>query len=654
MSAVFLIGDLIVVWVPVDATVADTEFKIYRGAEVPEPVRTTIDAGCTFVAHNADGFDRPAWDRFGYGCPDWVDTIHACRANGLPAGLDKASKALGGEGKDDKGSRAMMLLTRAKVVGGNVVYPKGTPEVWSQMLRYNVADVLELKRIFDAVGVPEQDLLRVHRRINDRGIPVDVPLARRLRDLWTELGIKARDEVAELTGGRLTADDVASVPKVRKWLAHLGCPVESLARAKVEAMIADPESVFAGVDDERSALALRVLSLRNDAVRTAPGKLDRVLGSAVGGRVRNCFVYHGAHTGRWSARDLQPHNFPRGLAGLDVGHLLHVWDTAGGRLDLQMVRARAEQAGGGSTADALATLMRPVIRAPRGKRLCIVDYAGVEARCVAWLARDDRMLAAFDRDIYLDMASAIFGRECTKKDKDERQLGKIAILGLGYQMGKAKFALSAKLGGANLERAGVSADQVVKTFRSTYPGVPMLWRAYDRAFRNAIDGIESTAGRCEFKRRGDDVLIVLPSGRALTYRNARMEPIIPVWGGEPIPSPCYTSHHGFRRSLYGGILTENISQATCRDLLASAMIELDRQGGKIVMHVHDECVIEADHYEALFTLRRMMLVMSTPPQWADGFPLAVEGYVGEHYTKAPLPGSAHGAAKLGVVTEFHE
>jgi DNA polymerase len=672
LSCVFLLDGTLIIWVPPSRmptkmdrattlmtslrTVApDRRLLIHIEDRIPQMVQSAITIGRPFVAHNADGFDRIAWERFAPGeQPEWIDTIHGCRASGLPAGLDAASRALGGEGKSKDGSRAMKMLTTAKALRGSVSYPVGTVELWIELLRYNIIDVLELERIYLAVGDPEPDLLRVHRRINARGIPVDIPLARTLCDLWTKLGDTARDEVAELTGGALRGIDLDSAAKVKHWLARKGFPVQSLARAQLESMIDDPASFFGDTDDPRAALIEYVLRCRQNAVRTAPGKLDRILGSSVDSRVKGCFVYHGAHTGRFSARDLQPHNFPRGLADLDVGSLLA--KHAAGSLSIDDVDLAARCAAG-STGDAIASLMRPVIRAPVGRRLAICDYASVEARCVAWLARDDAMLAAFagadSGQIYLDTATAVFGRPITRADKAERQLGKIIALGCGYQMGAAKFGISAKLGGADLTAAGVTAEQCVAAFRSAYPSVPVAWRTLNRAMIDTIErGGERVACRCVFRRDGDDVVIVLPSGRNLRYRNARMEPIIPVWGGAPIPSPCYTSNHGYRKSLYGGILMENISQATCRDLLADAMIELDRREYETVMHVHDECVDECDEGDAEQHLRTMLVVMSTPPVWADGFPLAVEGYTSTHYVKSPLTGYYHGTASMGSVTSF--
>lgn len=641
LSAVFLIDDYIVVWVPRSrlpelvkdvALPAITGYNVvaHFGEDPPPGVTDAIAGKRIFVAHNADNFDAPAWARLVGGVqPEWYDTIHACRASGLPAGLDRASRALGGQGKDARGSRAMKMLTHVKA-GNN---PVGTTPLWNNLIRYNIVDVLELKRIHELTEPPDADLLRLHRKINAAGIPVDTALAGHLSVLWEQLGTDAKCRVAEMTGGELSGNDLASPSKIKKYLARKGCIIGSLARAELERMIADPESVFSGVDDETSALLFQVLRARQDSVRTAPGKLERIKTAAVDGRVKDCFIFHGAHTGRWSARELQPHNFPRGLPSLDMDALLARW--ADGTLTLDVVAEYAKRAGG-STADALASLLRPVIRASEGSALAICDYASVEARCVAWLARDEAMLQAFSsgRDIYCEMASAIFGRKITKADKLERQVGKNTVLGCGYQMGANRFTVSAELQGCNLSAAGVTGDECVKAFRRGFPSVPAMWGGFNNAFRRCI-GCDARiiSSRCVFTGDGTNVYIRLPSGRKLHYRDVRFEMLTPPWGGEERETPTYASPRGMRRSVFGGSLTENISQATCRDLLASAMLELDRRGHKIVMHVHDEIVVECD--DATRTLADMLDVMTSPPEWACGFPLAAEGFVSRHYVKNP-------------------
>lgn len=653
MSAVFMADDEIVVWSPLsrmprgiagDAfwlNVAKAlperwpSFAIDVDEEVPQRVCGWIREGRTFIAHNAEGFDAIAWERFCPGQqPDWYDTVHAARACGLPASLDKCSQALGGPGKDDSGKRAMQLLCRAKVSGEDVVYPVGTQAVWEMMLRYNVQDVIELKRIYEGTRVQEPEVLAAHCAVNARGIPVNREFARRLKDLWSKLGRLSKDRVAEITGGRLREDDLASPAKVKRWLAEVGFEVKSLERKQVEAIIADPDGFFGDADDKRVQTVIEVVRIRHQSVRAAAGKVDRVFTSADGDdRIRGCFVYCGASTtGRWSGKELQPHNFPRGLADLELARLLA--DPT--------LEAVIDVAGQSRVGDALGTLMRPVVCAGPGCLLPVVDLSRVEACAAAFVAQDPNLLGALSderRDVYCEMASSIFGHPVSKEDELKRFVGKQTVLGCQYGMGANKFGAQAKLQGCDLSKAGVTPEECVKAYRTRYPMVKAGWRALDQAFRHAIDGHEAAACCCTFYRRGDDVRMRYPSGREIVYRGARTEPIIPVWGGAPLPTPCYTAPHGYRKTVYGGMLMDHVCQGMCRDILARCLVQFQDHA---VMHVHDEVVCEIEEEDALDLLARMLEFMSTPPPWADGFPLSCEGFITKHYVKKCLPGFAHG------------
>lgn len=652
LSAVYLTGNDLHVWAP--------ESRLPRHFDVDLVVRNLMMAfpsygfrfhtsekpprfAGTYVAHNAEAFDALAYDRF---VPDhhmdWYDTMPACMACGLPAGLDAASRALGGEGKDDAGKKAMLLLTRAK----GPIYPVGTQPLWELLLRYNIGDVLELRRVYEATSCPFPDFMELHTEINARGIPIDRAFARALKRLWEKLGREAKDRVHEVTEGALWEDDLYSPTKVKRWLSSMGFEVASLERKAIDAMIADPEGFFGDLDDERVARVVEVVRERQQSVRATPGKVDRVFIAAdADDRVRGCYRAFGAFTGRFTARDLQPHNFPRGVK-LDVAAVLGAYRS--GTLDLQLLRDEAAKTGVG-IGDALGTLMRPVIRAPKGRRLVVGDFGQVEARAVAWFSGDSDLLAAFadaSRDIYCEMASLVFGEPVDKGDTIRRFIGKTTVLGCGYQMGVKRFGDMALLSGCNLEKAGTSAQVCVDAYRKAYPGVKRAWCEYQNAFRAVAEGStpQLDVGLVAFRRDGEHVCLVLPNGRNITFRNVRVEPVVPMWGGAPVMTPTYREPYGFRKSVYGGLLMSYICQGSCSDILRDCMLALDYD---VCMHVHDEIVMEVGTDEAEEALEHLLCVMSTPPVWAEGFPLTCEGFVGEHYTKSPLPGFAHGTGRGG-------
>jgi DNA polymerase len=639
------------------------------GACFPSQLVRAADEGRTFVAHNAAGFDALAWDvLFGELPVTWYDTIPPARAAGLPAGLDALGEVLLGTGKDKAGSRALQLLYRATGRNGEWQYPVGTLPVWEAMLRYNVQDVLLLERVYHAtLEYGEADVMEVDRVINERGIRFDRGLLDRLIDLWSEAEGCAVARVTELTEGVITARNIKSGPQVKAWLAGQGVKLATLNRQELERFYLDPVEYLGEVpetvDLER---VIEVLQCRSAATRITKAKLQRLLDTGDDDdRVRGLLVYHGAHTGRWTGRGFQPHNIARGVGDLDVEGL------TGDDLTLDAIQDAASRCKGSPTLDAcMNTLLRPVFTASPGKTLLIIDYAAVEARGVAWMAGETGLLDTFadpTADVYLDMASRVFGRRCTKADKLERQVGKTIVLGCGYGMGVPKFAGVCKANGIDLQSAGTSAEECVEAYRDAYPAIAGikqgdwrrggLWRAYGEAAIRVVSQLDVvTTNRCGFTYDANTLHVTLPSGRTLHYRNARIEDRVPRYATvlglnlKPRPTVVYRHPRGYDSELYGGLLTENIVQAVCRDLLATALVDLENLGWHPVLHVHDEIVCEVTDGRATEEmLRGMAYTMSTPPSWASGFPIGVEGFSCPRYSKSPFRDSHHVKALNGRI-----
>lgn len=663
LSAVFKRGKDVVVWIPERRAPSGVPIPentlLHIGNDVPPVVRKWIDEGTTFVAHNAESFDASFWERHVRINVPWFDTIHLCRLHGLPASLDGASKAIGGKGKAD--DEAMLLLTNAKVnkKSGAVIYPIGTDRLWFALLKYNIDDVLELERIYNYVSslpIPqsEREMIDLNWRINSRGVYIDLPFARRLRDAWAKSKLESVDELVTLTGGKLNKDNIGSPKQVKEYLSSIGLKVDSLDKRIVNQILENPEQFIEDHESDDAELALAVLVERQNAVRSTIGKIDRLFKVVdEDATVRQCIVYHGAHTGRFSGRDLQPHNFPRGLQfssdsktakrllreSLEKEDLLSfAKETAE---TLQSENKTKKDRREATVANVLATLTRCFIRARPGRKFAIADYAAVEARGVAHFARAENMLEQFGdpkKDIYLDMASKLFGRICTKKDKDERFIGKQIVLGCGYQMAAPKFGAGCKVYLVDLEAAGTTPEECVLAYRKGYPDIPAVWREYHNAIHHCVGtGHTLNAGRCTFQMDGSYLCILLPSGRTLRYRNAAIEMLPPKWApsGDKIAQVTFQSPYGYRKSLYGGLVTENIVQAACRDLLRDAMREISALYD-VVMHVHDEIIIEAPENVVEQALHDLCRIMSNPPKWANNFPIRVEGFTNSSYTKSAV------------------
>jgi DNA polymerase len=691
----------IIVWVPVgrgprnlsELTVDDLwpqghdrgDYKLTFCVQKAPPIKLLqwVHLGYTFVAHNAAGFDALAWkmlveDRF---LPDelhgmtWYDTLPCAKAGGFPGDLDTLGQMLVGKGKDD-GKAALKLLYGAKVVDGDVFYPLGTKPLWQLMLRYNVADVLLLEAVFNAVkDYGEPDVLDVHMRINERGIAFDRKFLEQFYAVWVESEAKSADKLSLLTNGALNASNVRSGPQVKKYLLkECGFQLDTLNRESLERLYADPENFFGDIeiDSERIQHGIEVLKLRQASNRASKAKLSKIfeLGQS-DERIRDLLVYYGAHTGRFSGRGLQPHNFARGNSDIDIQRVFDDFSNGDLRLaGLEEAAARAKC----SIDDVLATLVRTIFRAAPGSELGIADYGAIEARGTAWVAEESRMLETFadlGKCVYCDTASALFRRQIVKKrDKAERHVGKQIVLGCGYSMSAIKFGKQCKRFGVDLEKAGVTAEQCVETYRDTYPSIAGvkqgqwrrggIWKEYHNAAFRALKDGKALAGKCIFRREFGNLTIQLPSGRKLVYREAMIEEVVPPYCemlGLPLekkPAVMYRHVHGYRKSLYGGLTTENIVQAISRDILCTALIRLEEAGYPVVLHVHDEILTEFLKQQRWQALRDMLKIMSEAPPWAKGFPILVEGFTNERYTKAAFSNSLQGVGLLGEIVEWKE
>lgn len=630
---------------------------LYRGRELPDAIRRlAADPAVAFVAHNADAFDALIWRDVVKGPPvRWVDTIHDARAAGYPPALDDLALATLGRGKDTDGAAYMKSVTRLDADGRT---PHEQPGIVAAVARYNVADVLLLRDVYPHIaGAAEPDIVAVDRAVNARGVRFDESLAARICAVSADMVADATAEIERRTAGELTAADIRSVPKMRRWLESRGVRLANLRRETVDQFLADPDAAVGDTDDaappwEVSADVLEVLRLRQSALRITGAKLSRAIASSAGReRLYGLHVYYGAHTGRWASRGVQTHNLPRGAKGVDVPAL-----TAPGGLTLESVRAEAQRINA-SADDVLSTLIRPCFIPSAGARFTVVDFASIECRGLAWAADEVGLLRAFrdDGDPYLLTASRIFGRPCTRADVAERQIGKVVTLGCGYGMSAPRLADYCALAGVDLSAAGVTAADCVEGYRDAYAAIAGqraggrdgrvfrrggLWHRYEAALTTAVAGGVARDGRCEFRREGRAVTVRLPSGRRLFYRLARVEDRVPVYStdGRARPTLIYESPRG-ERTLYGGKIAENVIQAICRDLLAAALARLEAAGVTVVMHIHDEIVAESADP------RRVADIVAAAPAWAAGLPVAVEGYACPRYVKSAWPGYASVTAR---------
>lgn len=267
--------------------------------------------------------------------------------------------------------------------------------------------------------------------------------------------------------------------------------------------------------------------------------------------------------------------------------------------------------------------LRTAIRAPEQQRLFIADLSNIEARMLAWLAKEHELIEAFiqGRDVYCEFATQIYGRTITKDDKLERYVGKTAILGLGYGMGHVKFQDTLKSGSPSVDVSDSTAAQIVTQYRTTYSNIPILWaRGKDLLFNMISPNMFGTEyGPLELARNR----LILPNGMSLHY------PELKYIGGEFL----YDTSKGKVRT-YGPRLVENIIQGLARIVITDQILEIQKMPGiNVVMQVHDEIIAIGSELDSDVTMNNILDIMRTPPEWCNELPLDAEGGVSQIYDK---------------------
>jgi DNA polymerase bacteriophage-type len=673
LTAVFLIDSVHHVWIPCDLssgsaplfgwgnaamTPAGSRFPVvvHHCLGLPGPVLQAIADDRVFVGHNLTEFDYHVWRHKIHPLPRrWYDTLFTARAAGLPGKLDDLGKRLTGRGKDE--GQAILR----KIMRQPDRPPK--PGYVAVVARYNVMDVELTELVYRlTLGCGEPDVIAMHLAINDRGVGFDMVLGTTIRDLSLQAIERSVDDINRLTGGALA--NLRSIPQVHAWLRSRGVNLPDLRQNTIDRFLEAPDE-FGTADEDGSApsvdpVVFPVLRLRQAALRITGAKMERALATVDDdGRIRGLLRYHQAHTGRFSSVHVQIHNLPRALKDLKVEQLVGWYDA--GQLTYEALQYAVGHIPNATVDDALSSLVRPALVPAAGKALVISDFNAIELRGTAWVAEEGKLLAQFaaGQDVYCEMAGRIYGREVTKEDETERGVGKVTCLGAGYGMGAPTFSLYCAGQGIDLAAANTSAEACIEAFRSTYPriaGQPAgwfdgkivrkggIWREYtDAAMRVVLDRTTVAVGRCQFTRVDDDLVVTLPSGRELFYRQCRVESRVPSYARmlglvlKPKPTLVYDGPRG-ESVLFGGKITENLVQAICRDLLCHAMLRCEQEGLLVAFHVHDEIVLEVLRGQADEALHQLVRIMVTPPPWAPNFPIAAEGFASPRYTKGAFNG----------------
>lgn len=510
-----------------------------------------------------------------------------------------------------------------------------TPEQLAALFAYCRQDVLAEAALSSALPDLSREELAIYhldQRINERGFQLDTEGVAAALALIEGESVELNAELRELTGGAV--EKATQRARMIDWFATEGLDLEDTTKATVDTYL-DPESGY-----PLTPAARRGLELMQQLGKSSTAKYEKMADWACpDGRARGGLLYHGATTGRWSGAGIQPHNFVKGA----VKDQEALWTLIKTRDPVRVITdAPADKTGAPiytTVMDALSQGLRGAIVPAPGKQLFVADYASIEARVLLWLANDQTGMAIFrsGADIYCDMASSIYGREITKADATERGVGKVAILGLGYQMGAGRFK------DACWDMAGIAvteelAQTTVDAYRSKYSRVKQLWYDTEKAAMAAVQrpGQWVPNGYVSWCVIGDFLYCELPSGRRLAYPFPEIRPRTMPWG-DIRDGLTFMGINPFvrqweRQTTYGGMLVENIDQAVSRDLMAAGMLRAEATGVyEIVLTVHDEIVSEAAIGAG--SVKEFEALMATPPEWAVDCPVSAEGFSCTRYRK---------------------
>ncbi|WP_302131783.1 DNA polymerase [uncultured Dialister sp.] len=549
----------------------------------------------------------------------WHCTMVWSATLGLPLSLEGVGTVLGldkqklKEGHDLIKYFCMPCAPTKANEGRTRNLPQHDREKWQRFTFYNQRDVetemsIQKRLSIFPVSATEWQYYKLDQEINDRGIQIDATLVRQAivcDDTFRHTHLKIAQELTGL-------ENPNSPIQLKEWLAANGMPIPSLFKSEVATALETATGTVKAVLELRQQLAKSSVK-KYTAMETA---------KCHDGRIHGLLQFYGANrTGRWSGRLVQVQNLPQNhLPDLALARSL----IRSGQFD--MVELLYD-----SVPSVLSELIRTACIPKPGYRFFVADFSAIEARVIAWLAKESWRMKVFavGGDIYCASASQMFHVPVVKHGINGhlRQKGKIAELALGY--GGSVGALKA-MGAIEMGIPEEELQPLVTAWRTTNPRIVKLWWDIDRATKKCVkEHVSTETHGIHFKYQSGCLFLQLPSGRRLSYVKPRMA--LNRFGKEAVTYEGIGSTKKWERlESYGAKFVENIVQATSRDILAEAMERLNGSGFNIVMHVHDEVIIEAPCNASLTTI---CTIMGQPPNWADSLLLHADGYVCDFYQK---------------------
>jgi DNA polymerase len=599
----------------------------------PEFIEAADNPGWTVAAFN-DQFERLIERHImgpRYGWPEIPVERHRCvqasaLALALPASLSGVADALQLEQrKDPAGRRNMLAMSRPRKPRAGEdpagVYWLDDVARRAQLYAYAKQDVATERALYKRIGflsVEEQAHWLLDARINDRGIHLDRKLLDAAITIAEATQREIDDAVATLTEGAVAT--INQTAKLLAWLTTNGCTVADLQKPTLQKTLTRADL---------SPPARRAIELRLDGAPAAVKKLHTMRSwMADDDRVRGCFRYHGASPGRFTSVGLQMQNLKRPTVR-DLAAAIEAVATG----DLNHLRGLFKQ-----PMSVLGDIARALVSAPPGHKLIIADFSGIESRVTAWVSGQQSKLdqwSTYDRtgnpedEPYFITGHKIFG---LSKDQ-AREPGKTGDLAFGYQGGVGAWAKLAPAGDTSTE---IEIKRRQQRWRRAHPHTERFWHALNRAAKFTVryPGKIVPCHSVAFRYCADSFLrMKLPNGRKIAYpfpklkTNKRGDTAVVFFDNQK--GKWGENRHG--QGAYGGTWTENLVQATARDLFIEAMHRLEAAGYGIVLHAHDEAVAEVPI--DFGSIEEFLRIFTELPAWASGLPVAAKARTGERWCK---------------------
>lgn len=626
-----------------------------------------LDPSIILIAHNS-GFDRTvlrhAFKQYDLKIERWEDTMVQALSHSLPGGLDVLCdifKIDTDKAKDKVGKQLIQLFCKPRPANQKIrrATSETHPIEWARFVEYAKNDILAMRELHKKIPKwnykgAELALWHLDQQINDRGVCIDLELV--------ECAITAVDKAQKGLAKRtksLTDGEVEAATQRDAMLKHIlevhGVSLPDMQKSTLERRLND---------DSLPNAVRELLAIRLQASTTSTAKYNALYkGTSSDGRLRGTLQFNGAsRTGRWAGRLFQPQNLPRPVlkqSEIDQGIEALKIDLADAFYDNVM--------------ELTSSAIRGCICAPKGKKLVVADLSNIEGRALAWLAGESWKIKAFydfddgkGHDLYKLAYAKSFSVSPEDVDKEQRQVGKVQELALGYEGGVGAFLTFATAYGLDLDAMAEQAfdgidpsimneairawewhkkerrttfglkkktwlvcDSFKRSWRYAHPNIFAWWSELKQAATNALQN-PNTPFKCrkvDFIKKGSWLLIRLPSGRFLCYPGAKVED----------GKISYMGNNQYTRKwerlyTYGGKFAENITQAVSRDVLGHNMPIIEQAGYEIVLSVHDEVITETPNIDD-FNDTDLSKKLSTNPNWALDLPLAAAGFESYRYKK---------------------